>query len=197
MTSPLEVDDSDEVDGFDAKTAVCVGKDYIVLRHLMKDSRYARKFLPYLRPEYFTRTYGTVEAGVITGDKMLKAFTSFVNKYDRLPSVEELVIEIDAKYGFNQNEDQEFIRFVKDIDGAALDPQYVEDLFQEVITREFRHDHIISLDKAMNEGRPTKQYTDAIENPPTFGDEAVPGLDSAQVKITSIPCWRQCKRLIS
>jgi len=179
MTSPLEVDDSDEVDGFDAKTAVCVGKDYIVLRHLMKDPRYARKFLPYLRPEYFTRTYRTVEAGVITGDKMLKAFTSFFNKYDRLPSVEELVIEVDAKYGFNQNEDQEFIHFLKDIDGAALDPQYVEDVFQEFITTEFKHCHISCLINAMKEGLPTKHHTDAIENPPTFGDEAVPGLDSA------------------
>jgi hypothetical protein len=165
---------------FDPETAVCIDKGSLVLRHLLKDPYYAKKFLPHLKPEYFQKLYGTYQAGMMTGDKPFRAFVDFFGKFNRCPSIEELVTEVNARFGFNRTEDTQFIQLLKDVGGAALDRLYVEQVFVEFIRYEHRHQNIVALIHAAEKGNPDlTEYTNGINNPPMFLDEAkVPGLDT-------------------
>ena len=60
----------------------------LILRHLLNDEIYARRTLPYLKPEYFA---SRVEKTVY------EQIDNFINKYNSLPTKEALVIELDTK----------------------------------------------------------------------------------------------------
>ena len=58
-----------------------------ILRNLLTNDTYMRKVAPFLSPEYFEGTYKSI----------FKEFTAYIAKYNNLPSVEALKIEIDSE----------------------------------------------------------------------------------------------------
>ena len=71
-------------------------KEQLILRHLLNDDNYARRILPYLRPEYFA---DRIEKTIY------EQIDSFIQKYNSLPTKEALVLELDSK---SQLTDKEF-----------------------------------------------------------------------------------------
>ncbi|MDA8977417.1 AAA family ATPase [Pseudomonadales bacterium] len=67
----------------------------LILRHLLNDEIYARRTLPYLKPEYFA---SRVEKTVY------EQIDNFINKYNSLPTKEALVIELDTKNNLSDSE---------------------------------------------------------------------------------------------
>lgn len=71
-------------------------KEQLILRHLLNDDNYARRILPYLKPEYFA---DRIEKTIY------EQIDSFIQKYNSLPTKEALVLELDSK---SQLTDKEF-----------------------------------------------------------------------------------------
>ena len=63
-----------------------INLQHTILRNLLTNDSYARKVAPFLSPEYFE--------GVYKG--LFKEFTTYIAKFNNLPSKEALKIEIDA-----------------------------------------------------------------------------------------------------
>ena len=63
-----------------------INLQHTILRNLLTNDPYARKVAPFLSPEYFE--------GVYKG--LFKEFTSYIAKFNNLPTIEALKIEIDA-----------------------------------------------------------------------------------------------------
>tara|TARA_R110000764_G_scaffold72592_4_gene148779 strand:- start:50 stop:1468 length:1419 start_codon:yes stop_codon:yes gene_type:complete len=63
-------------------------KEQLILRHLLNDDNYARRILPYLKPEYFA---DRIEKTIY------EQIDSFIQKYNSLPTKEALVLELDSK----------------------------------------------------------------------------------------------------
>ena len=55
-----------------------------ILRNLLTDEKYMRKVLPFIKPDYFQGAYRT----------LFKEAGKYVGKYNRLPTAETLVIEL-------------------------------------------------------------------------------------------------------
>jgi len=58
-----------------------------ILRNLLTNDSYMRKVAPFLSPEYFEGTYKSI----------FKEFTTYIAKFNNLPSMEALKIEIDSE----------------------------------------------------------------------------------------------------
>jgi hypothetical protein len=55
-----------------------------ILRNLLTDEKYMRKVLPFIKPDYFQGAYRT----------LFKEAGKYVGKYNKLPTSETLVIEL-------------------------------------------------------------------------------------------------------
>ena len=55
-----------------------------ILRNLLNDEKYMRKVLPFIKPDYFQGVYRT----------LFKEAGKYVGKYNKLPTAETLVIEL-------------------------------------------------------------------------------------------------------
>ena len=65
-----------------------------VLRNLLTNEAYTRKVIPFIEPEYFEGIY----------QKLFKQVTTYVVKYNALPSAETLMVEIDETSDFTDEQ---------------------------------------------------------------------------------------------
>ena len=70
-------------------------QEQLILRHLLNDEDYARRTLPYLKPDYFS---DRVERAVY------EQIDLFINKFNTVPTKEALVIELDQKTNLSDSE---------------------------------------------------------------------------------------------
>ena len=82
--------------------------EQIILRELIQNDVFSRKVLPYLKSEYFSDPK----------EKLLfEEIQAFIAKYNVLPKIEALIIEIDSSSSLNDNqikETKELIKSLKD-----------------------------------------------------------------------------------
>lgn len=69
--------------------------EHVLLTHLCQNESYARKVLPFLRPEYFSDACDSF---------LFSKITSFITKYDSLPSQDALSIEAQSAKGLTQDQ---------------------------------------------------------------------------------------------
>lgn len=92
--------------------------ELVILRHLLNDEDYARRTLPYLKPEYFQdRIEKTVYEQI---DK-------FINKYNNLPTKEALTIEIDDNAKMSDEEFSQCSSLISELDPENSDNQWLID----------------------------------------------------------------------
>ena len=92
--------------------------ELVILRHLLNDEDYARRTLPYLKPEYFQdRIEKTVYEQI---DK-------FINKYNSLPTKEALTIEIDYNAKMSDEEFSQCSSLISELEPENSDNQWLID----------------------------------------------------------------------
>ena len=65
------------------------------LSNLVYNEPYARKVLPFIKPEYFSNRHERV---------VFEEMNSFIEKYDNQPTVEALSIELDKRKDLTEDE---------------------------------------------------------------------------------------------
>ena len=78
--------------------------EHLILKNLLHSEDYARRTLPYLKPEYFSDT---------TEKVIYEELDKFISKYNALPSREALTIEIDNRSNLNDKQFEEIARYVQ------------------------------------------------------------------------------------
>ena len=69
-----------------------INLEQTILRNILVNDEYMRKVLPFVKPDYFEGIYRT----------LFKEVGKFVNKYNKLPSLESFKIELDSSDKFTQ-----------------------------------------------------------------------------------------------
>ncbi len=86
----------------------------LILRHLLNDEAFARRTLPYLKPEYFA---DRVEKTVY------QQIDYFIEKYNSLPTKEALTIELDAVSNLTDKEFEECGKYISELDIQQAEDQ--------------------------------------------------------------------------
>ena len=77
-----------------------------VLKNLIHDDAYMRKVLPFIKNEYFERRSDQI---------LFETISSFITKYDSLPTKEVLTIEFDKRDDISQQEHGELTQTVGEL----------------------------------------------------------------------------------
>jgi replicative DNA helicase len=78
----------------------------LILRHLLNDEGYARRTLPYLKPEYFS---DRIEKTVY------QQIDSFIQNYNSLPTKEALTIEMDKVKNLSDTEFEQCVEYISQL----------------------------------------------------------------------------------
>lgn len=90
-----------------------------ILRGLFHDEEYARRVLPFVKPEYFLERTDRI---------VFDTISEFVAKYSKTPSTESIFVEIYGKKGLTENEVKEVGLLLKEVtDGAGSDTKWLID----------------------------------------------------------------------
>ena len=65
-----------------------------ILAHLIDNENYARKVLPFVKPEYFSDNANRV---------IYQTISAYVDKYNTIPSTEALTIDVDSINGLSSD----------------------------------------------------------------------------------------------
>ena len=82
-----------------------------ILRSLAFNEDYSRKVLPFIRTEYFTD---------YTEKVVFEEICNFIFKYNKLPTNEILLVEIENRTDLNENTYKELVEYVKNQLGADV-----------------------------------------------------------------------------
>lgn len=104
-----------------------------ILRHLLHDENYARKVIPFVKPEYFNDS-----AEKVIYDKI----NAFLIKYNALPSSEALGVEIENTNGLAQEEYKRIVELIQDLKEY---PEKITDKWLIDETEKFCQDRAIYL----------------------------------------------------
>ena len=86
--------------------------EHLILKNLLHSEDYARRTLPYLKPEYFSD---------ISEKVIYEELDKFINKYNALPSREALTIEIDKRSNLNDNQFSDIAKYVGSLSSDEQD----------------------------------------------------------------------------
>lgn len=87
-----------------------------ILRNLLTDEKYMRKVLPFIKPEYFQGVYRT----------LFKEAGKYVAKYNKLPTSETLVIELQESTNMSDEQFQMSMNIVPQLySGEVIDPDWL------------------------------------------------------------------------
>lgn len=90
----------------------------VIFANLIGNEQYARKALPFIKSEYFQNRLDKVLYTIIE---------QFVNKYNKLPSKQALLIEIDSVSSINEDECDKLKQQVNNIEDSPNDLQWLLD----------------------------------------------------------------------
>ena len=89
-----------------------------VLKNLIHDDAYMRKVLPFIKNEYFERRSDQI---------LFETISSFITKYDSLPTKEVLTIEFDKRDDISQQEHGELTQTVGELNESPSDHDWLVD----------------------------------------------------------------------
>jgi replicative DNA helicase len=86
--------------------------EHLILKNLLHDEDYARRSLPYLKPEYFQSFNEKV---------IYEELNNFITKFNALPSSEALIIEIDKRTNINDGQFSDITTYINSLDSEQDD----------------------------------------------------------------------------
>jgi len=72
----------------------------------MRNEKYSRKVLPFLKEEYFTQDEDRI---------LYKEIDQFITKYNAMPTTEALIIEVDSLANVHEDQAKNLVQIIKDI----------------------------------------------------------------------------------
>lgn len=103
-----------------------------ILKHILNDDGYVRKTLPFIKSEYFTEASEKI---------VFNHAFDYYTKYNALPTVEALIIEIDAKKNISEDQYKKVLSLITEINSEEYSPQDTDWLVDQ--TEKFCQDKAI------------------------------------------------------
>ena len=88
------------------------------LTHLTYNEDYARKVIPFLKPDYFSNRSERI---------VFEEIEKFMDKYNALPTQETLTIEVDGRKDLNDEEYKKVVGIISTLDKTEVDLQWLHD----------------------------------------------------------------------
>ena len=103
-----------------------------ILKHILNDDGYVRTTLPFIKSEYFTEASEKI---------VFNHAFDYYTKYNALPTVEALIIEIDAKKNISEDQYKKVLSLITEINSEEYSPQDTDWLVDQ--TEKFCQDKAI------------------------------------------------------
>ena len=130
------------------------------LSNLVYNETYARKVLPFIKPEYFSNRHERV---------VFEEINSFIEKYDNQPTVEALSIELDKRKDLTEDEFKSVVDIVETLSNAEVDMQWLVDTTEKFCKDKAVYNAILSGIQII-EGKDKEHTAEAI---PTILSDAL------------------------
>ena len=130
------------------------------LSNLVYNEPYARKVLPFIKPEYFSNRHERV---------VFEEITNFIEKYDNQPTVEALSIELDKRKDLAEDEFKSVVNIVETLSNAEVDMQWLVDTTEKFCKDKAVYNAILSGIQII-EGKDKEHTAEAI---PTILSDAL------------------------
>ncbi len=130
------------------------------LSNLVYNEPYARKVLPFIKPEYFANRHERV---------VFEEINKFVEKYGNQPTKEALSIELDNRKDLNEDEFKSVLDIVQTLSNAEVDMQWLVDTTEKFCKDKAVYNAILSGIQII-EGKDKQHTAEAI---PTILSDAL------------------------
>ena len=124
------------------------------LSNLVYNEPYARKVLPFIKPEYFANRHERV---------VFEEINKFVEKYGNQPTKEALSIELDNRKDLNEDEFKSVLDIVETLSNAEVDMQWLVDTTEKFCKDKAVYNAILSGIQII-EGKDKQHTAEAIPN---------------------------------
>ena len=124
------------------------------LSNLVYNEPYARKVLPFIKPEYFANRHERV---------VFEEINKFVEKYGNQPTKEALSIELDNRKDLNEDEFKSVLDIVQTLSNAEVDMQWLVDTTEKFCKDKAVYNAILSGTQII-EGKDKQHTAEAIPN---------------------------------
>ena len=124
------------------------------LSNLVYNEPYARKVLPFIKPEYFANRHERV---------VFEEINKFVEKYGNQPTKEALSIELDNRKDLNEDEFKSVLDIVQTLSNAEVDMQWLVDTTEKFCKDKAVYNAILSGIQII-EGKDKQHTAEAIPN---------------------------------
>jgi replicative DNA helicase len=129
-------------------------QEQLILRHLLNDEDYARRILPYLKPDYFS---DRVERAVY------EQIDLFINKFNTVPTKEALVIELDQKTNLSDSEFTECGEYISSLSVEQTeDPDWLINTTEKFCQEKAVYNAIMESISILDDSKDQKQDKGAI-----------------------------------
>ena len=122
------------------------------LSNLVYNEPYARKVLPFIKPEYFANRHERV---------VFEEINKFVEKYGNQPTKEALSIELDNRKDLNEDEFKSVLDIVQTLSNAEVDMQWLVDTTEKFCKDKAVYNAILSGIQII-EGKDKQHTAEAI-----------------------------------
>jgi len=122
------------------------------LSNLIFKESYARKVLPFIKPEYFSNRHERV---------VFEEINKFMEKYGNQPTKEALSIELDNRKDLNEEEFKSVLNIVETLSDAEVDMQWLVDTTEKFCKDKAVYNAILSGIQII-EGKDKQQTAEAI-----------------------------------
>jgi hypothetical protein len=145
----------------------------IILREMMRDEVYAKRFLTHLKPEHFQ---DRVERAMCDG------IQGHLRKYGRAPTPEELLIGIQPVLGGelsleDHDEARQYLGGMADDKSVVPSRAWLSDKTVEFIRENGRHNTVLEIIEALDRKTPIAPLLKELEAADSFTLDDAPGLD--------------------
>jgi replicative DNA helicase len=129
-----------------------------ILKHLLNDDEYTRKILPFLSGEYFSNHSEKV---------IYEEIRKYITKYNNLPTVEALTIEIDARTNLSDDQHKKISSLLEELNVTEFDKKdgvWLVDATEKFCQEKALYNAIMESIQILDESGKSKKNKGAIPN---------------------------------
>jgi replicative DNA helicase len=92
--------------------------EFLILRNLLYNEEYARKVIPFLKPDYFEDTSQKI---------IFEEISKFIDEYNKLATKEILCIEVENRKDINDSSFKEVVEIIQNLDDVSSEFEWIID----------------------------------------------------------------------
>ena len=90
--------------------------EFLILRNLLHNEEYARKVIPFLKPDYFEDTSQKI---------IFEEISKFIGEYNKLATKEILCIEVENRKDINDSSFKEVVEIIQNLDDVSSEFEWI------------------------------------------------------------------------